>query len=238
MTPTLTALAHAFRDLFHWRVLWIVIWPMLLAILLWIILGVAFWETISRWLLIGITAIGMQDWFENIEPRWIANVIQSMGHIILFVPLVFITSLVITALFAMPALIRMVAGSDYPELQRAGGDIAHDLLNALIAIIVYVAIWLFSVPLWLMGVGLVVPLLASTFLNQRLFRYDALTEHADRVEIQALISKYQTSWWGLGLLTSLLQLVPIVNLFAPVLTALAFIHFGLARLTELRTSPK
>ena len=42
---------------------------------------------------------------------------------------------------------------------------------------------------------------------------------------------------GLGLLTGLLQFVPLLNLFAPVLTALAFIHFGLARLADLRRVP-
>ncbi len=35
-------------------------------------------------------------------------------------------------------------------------------------------------------------------------------------------------WWGLGLLTGLLQFEPLLYLFDPVLTALAFIHFGRA----------
>ena len=35
-------------------------------------------------------------------------------------------------------------------------------------------------------------------------------------------------------MTGLLQFLPLLNLFAPVLTALAFIHFGLARLEKMR----
>ncbi|MEK7769317.1 MAG: EI24 domain-containing protein, partial [Pseudomonadota bacterium] len=73
---------------------------------------------------------------------------------------------------------------------------------------------------------------------QRLFRYDALAEHASREEMQALLSTQRSSWWSLGLLTSLFQFVPFLNLFAPVLTALAFIHFGLARLAKLRQPPQ
>jgi uncharacterized protein involved in cysteine biosynthesis len=42
----------------------------------------------------------------------------------------------------------------------------------------------------------------------------------------------------LGLLTGLVQFIPFVNVFAPVLTALAFIHFCLERLAELRRSPR
>jgi hypothetical protein len=38
------------------------------------------------------------------------------------------------------------------------------------------------------------------------------------------------------LLTGLIQFVPLLNLFAAVLAGLAFIHYGLARLDEMRAS--
>lgn len=235
MTSTLDALSRAFRDLFQFKVLWIVIWPILAASSLWLVLGVAFWDVFSGWITSGLTAIGIQSWLEGVEPRWVAHGIQAAMHLILFVPLIFITALVITALFAMPALIRLVADRNYPQLKREnGGSIAGNLLNALLAIGIFVAIWVVTLPLWLIGVGVVVPFIAAAYLNQRLFRFDALAEHASHEEMQALFSQYQSSWWGLGLLTGLLQFVPLLNLFAPVLTALAFIHFGLGRLAGLR----
>ncbi len=235
MTPIIDALSRGFRDLFQLKVLWIVIWPILAAALLWVILGLTFWDTFSVWFASGLTAIGVQSWLQGVEPRWIANVIQAMAHLILFVPLVFITALVITALFAMPALIRLVEVRDYPQLKRdSGGSMAGSLLNALLALCVFVAIWVLTLPLWMIGAGLVVPFIAATYLNQRLFRYDALAEHASREEMQLLFSNYRSSWWGLGLLTGLLQFVPLLNLLAPVLTGLVFIHFGLARLSTLR----
>ena len=66
---------------------------------------------------------------------------------------------------------------------------------------------------------------------------DALAEHASREEMQTMISLHRSSWWWLGLLTGMLKFVPVLNLFAPVLTALAYIHFALARLARLRQSP-
>ena len=235
MTPILDALARAFRDLFQFKVLWIVIWPVMAAALLWLVMGVVFWGTFSGWVASGLTAIGIQSWLEGVEPRWIANGIQAVLHLILFVPLVFITALVITALFAMPALIRLVAERIYPQLRREScGSVAGNLLNALFAVGVFIAIWVLTLPLWLIGAGVVIPFIAAAYLNQRLFRYDALAEHASHEEMQTLFSKHQSSWWGLGLITGLLQFVPLLNLMAPVLTALAFIHFGLARLAELR----
>jgi len=235
MTPIFDALSRAFRDLFQFKVLWIVIWPILAAAFLWLALGVIFWDTFSGWFASGLTAIGMQSWLEGLEPRWVADGIQAIVHLILFVPLVFITALVITALFAMSALIRLVSGRDYPQLKREhGGGVAGNLLNALLAIGIFAAIWVFTLPLWLIGAGVAVPFIAATYLNQRLFRYDALAEHASREEMEAMFLRHRSSWWGLGLLTGLLQFVPFLNLFAPVLTALAFIHFGLGRLADLR----
>ena len=121
MTPVLNALSRALRDLFQFKVLWIVIWPMLAAVLLWLVLGVTFWDTFSGWIASGLNAIGIQHWLEGVEPRWVANTIQAVVHLILFVPLVFITALLITAFFAMPALIRLVADHDYPQLKRNNG---------------------------------------------------------------------------------------------------------------------
>lgn len=235
MTAIFKALACAVRDLFQFKVLWIVVWPMLAATVLWLVVGVVFWDTFSGWIASGISAIGMQAWLDGVEPRWIANGIQAVAHLIFFVPLVFISALVITAVFAMPSLIRLVADAAYPQLKReSGGSAAGNLLNALLALGIFSAIWLLTLPLWLMGLGVLLPFVAATYLNQRLFRYDALAEHASREEMQALFATHQPSWWGLGLLTGLLQFVPLLNLCAPVLTALAFIHFGLARLAELR----
>jgi len=229
------ALTLAFRDLFQFRILWIVIWPILAATLLWLVLGVAFWGTFSGWIANGLGYIGIREWLEGVEPRWVANAIQAVAHMILFVPIVFITALLITAFFAMPALIRLVADRDYPQLKREnGGSISGNLLNALIAVGIFIAIWVLTLPLWFIGVGVLVPFIAATYLNQRLFRYDALAEHASSKEMKVMFSEYQSSWWGLGLFTGLLQFVPLLNLFAAVLTGLAFIHFGLARLAELR----
>jgi uncharacterized protein involved in cysteine biosynthesis len=238
MIPVFEALSRAFRDLFRFQVLWIVIWPILVAALLWLILGVVFWSTFSGWIATGLTAIGIQTWLEGVEPRWIAYGIQGVAHLILFVPLVFITALVITALFAMPALVHLVADRDYPQLERENsGGIAGSLLNALLAIGIFIAIWFATIPLWLVGAGVVVPFIAAAYLNQRLFRYDALVEHARREEMRVIFSTYRPSLWGLGMLTGLVQFIPFFNLFAPVLAALAFIHFGLARLAELRHRP-
>ncbi|HRK79459.1 MAG TPA: EI24 domain-containing protein [Thiobacillus sp.] len=237
MTGILDALARALRDLFSLRVLWVVVWPMLVAALLWLALGVTFWHTFSGWIAQGLDAIGIQAWLAELEPVWIAHGIQALLHLMLFVPLVLLTALIITALFAMPALIRLVAERDYPELKREnGGGLVGSLWNAAVAVVLFVALWVATLPLWLIGVGVIVPFVAAAYLNQRLFRYDAIAEHASADEMAALFKSDRPGWWGLGLLTGLVQFVPLLNLFGPVLAALAFIHYGLARLERRRAA--
>ena len=231
----LDALARALRDLFSLRVLWVVIWPMLAALLLWLVLGVTFWTTFSGWMARGLDAIGIQAWLTDLEPVWIAHAIQALLHFLLFVPLVYLTALVITALFGMPALIRVVAGRDYPQLERKnGGSFVGSLWSAAIAIVLFSALWVVTLPLWLIGVGVIVPFVAAAYLNQRLFRYDAIAEHASAEEMATLFKRERGGWWGLGLLTGLVQFVPLLNLLGPVFAALAFIHYGLARLDQRR----
>ena len=137
----------------------------------------------------------MQTWLEGVEPRRAANAIQAVAHVILFVPLVFVTALLITAVFAMPALIALVAGHDYPQLKREnGGGTLGSLINGVVATAVFIAIWALVLPLWLIGAAVVVPFIAAAYLNQRLFRYDAIAEHASREEMQTMFSLHRSSW--------------------------------------------
>jgi CysZ protein len=235
MNMIIDAMVRALRDLFNLRVLWVVLWPMLVAGLLWIGLGVTFWHTFSGWIAQGLDTLGVQAWLTGLEPIWLASGIQVMLHLLLFVPLVYLTALIITALFGMTALIRVVAERDYPELQRAsGGSMIGSLWNAVIAMLLFIALWVVTFPLWLIGIGVIVPFVAAAYLNQRLFRYDALADHASADEMTGLFKSERSSWWGLGLLTGLVQFVPLLNLLGPVFAALAFIHYGLARLQQQR----
>ncbi len=239
MSAVLDALGRALRDLFSLRVLWIVVWPMLLAMLLWLVLGVTFWSTFSGWIAQGLDAVGIQAWLTDLKPAWIANAILVGLNLMLFLPLVMLTALVITALFGTPALIRVVAERDYPELVReAGGGFVGSLWNALVAVVLFLGLCLVTLPLWLIGVGVIVPFVAAAYLNQRLFRYDAIAEHATANEMDQLFRDERSSWWVLGGLTGLLQFVPLLNLLGPVYAALAFIHYGLARLEQRRTQAR
>jgi hypothetical protein len=158
---------------------------------------------------------------------------------LLLVPAVYVTALMITSLIFMPMLVNVVAGNRYPHLaRREGGSFLGSLGNGVFALVVYLAAWLLTLPFWLLGpFGFGISVLLNAWLNQRLFLYDALAEHADRGELARL--KAEAGWplYGLAAFLGLLHFLPVLNFLAPVYMGLAFTHYGLAKLDELRKRP-
>ncbi|MXS85672.1 hypothetical protein ABO04_07065 [Nitrosomonas sp. HPC101] len=235
MSGLFSALSKATINLFNPRMLWLWSWPILASVVFWWLIGTFFWTPLSGWLLTIIPADTLQNWLEASRLQVIADGMETMINLIIFMILTITTSLVITALFTMPALVSFVAKRYYPDLTpMRGGTVAGSLRNVISAIAIFIMIWVVTIPLWLTGIGLLGPLLAAAYLNQRLFFYDALCDYADNSELNTLSSMNRPARWSLGFLTGLLQFIPLLNFFAPTLTALAFIHFELARLAKLR----
>ncbi|MCL4799673.1 MAG: EI24 domain-containing protein [Burkholderiales bacterium] len=237
MSEILQAVSRAARDLLHPKMLWLVAWPLGVSLLVWLLLAVVFGDDAVAWLstTLGGSAIGrwMSEWLP------VGAVVTGLGWVllvVLLVPLVLATASVIIGIFSMPAMVEHVAGRSYPDLQyRRGGTLAGSIWNAVIGIAFFVGVGLVSLPLWL--VPPLWPFLAALlmgFLNQRMFRYDALAEHAAADEMRELFRRHRREFFGLGVLVSLLSYVPFAGLVVPVAAGLAFIHYGLARLAGLR----
>lgn len=238
MISIFEALAGAFRSLFSLRMLWLMIWPVLAAMALWAVLAFLFWTPLQnawQWL---FDYFGLAEWFTGIEPAWIGAVLQVILHLMLFVPLVMLTALVLTAIFGMDSMVNIVSERFYPALEkRRGGGIIGSSANAFTAVVVYLGLWIVTLPLWLLGpIGAVIPFITAGYLNQRLFRYDALAIHADAVELKTIVEKNKGDLWVLGILLGFVQFMPLLNFFAPVFTGLAFIHLCLGKLAQKRTA--
>ena len=230
----LEALSRALRDLPRPRILAVLFLPMLAAIVLWSTLLWVFWDTWRAWLrsLIDGTTVGA--WLAT-HASWFLGGTTVLLVVGLVLPAMFITAVVLTELIAMPQVVA-VATRSHPRLDRRGqGSTIGSLSNAVAGVIVFVALWILTLPLWLTGVGAVlVPLLNSAYLAQRLFRYDALAEHATREEYRTIITRMRWRLFGLGVILATLYYIPFVNLVAPVLSGLAFTHFCLGALERIR----
>ena len=238
MNSAISALAAALKTFFHPRMLSLVLWPMLVATALWVGTAMVFWESWVNDMSSLIQATPLEQWVAQGFLAVAVHYLIAIILVLLLLPAIYVTALLITAVFAMPLMLNHVAGKYYPALQRNhGGSNTGSIANAVAAITVYCVGWILSLPLWLFSpFALLLPLVLTACLNQRLFRYDALAEHASREEYAHIMDRSATKFYLLGLVVSLLQFVPLLNLFSPIYVALAFIHLSLAELKQLRLS--
>ena len=233
------ALLYGLANLLHPRMLWLMLWPMLVATVLWGAIALAFWERLAAAL-----AALFQRWLEpaaGFVRLDFGDATVIAAYVVLFlliVPLVYLTALFILGVFGMPKMVDHVAQRAFPALERRrGGGAAGSAWNAAAALGGMALLFLVSLPLWLLPpLWPLIPLAIFAWVNQRLLRYDALGEHADREEMARLFRERRGALLLLGLLLALLAYVPFVGFIAPVVFGLAFIRYLLGALQQMRSA--
>lgn len=236
MDKVFRALGSAVRSLVHPIILAVMVVPMALSLAVWVAVGWLAWDAWSHLVQAHVVGWMPASWTAKWDLAWLGTVAALMGAAIALAPMVIVTSLLIATLFAMPILLDHVASQSFPALERKrGGTVSGSAWNAVVALGGFLLLWVLTLPLWLIGpLALVLPLLLSANLNQRLFRYDALSEHASAAEMRWIFDQARGRLFLLGLITGLMYFIPPLNLVTPVLSALAFIHLCLCELEELR----
>lgn len=236
MHDVVAALIRAAGNLFDPRIMALVFLPMLGSLLLWGVLAWLFWGAWTGGIAGVMGSTTVAGWLQGWNAAWVVDYTATLVVLIAILPAMFVTALVITEIIAMPVIVGFVAGRYHPDLRRAaGGTLAGSIGNAVTGIAIFAALWVCTLPLWLTGIGAVLaPVLTSAYLSQRLFRYDALAEHAGHEEFVRFVRASRGDLFLLGILLSLLLYVPVVNLLLPVLSALAYTQFCLARLAVMR----
>ena len=235
-----SALLRALGSLLHPKMLALMILPLAVAIALWLGFAIAFWSEAVQWMDFQVRSIDGMQWMFTVWPlALIATHLAWIMVLLLSVPLVLAVAVVIVSVFAMPAMVGHVSRKDYPGLaMRRGGSVTGSTWNAVQAVVIFLILGAVSLPLWLLPLlWPVLPVVLLGYLNQRMFRYDALADHAGVDEIVELIRRHRLEFFGLGLVLAVLATVPFFGFFMPVYGGLVFIHFGLGRLQVLRSEP-
>jgi hypothetical protein len=225
MSEIVLALGRACRSLLHPRMWLLMIWPGALATLFW---GVMLMLGGSRLLGALQTWLSGFDLYRDAVQLWPLSLIATaLGYVLLlsvFVPLVLITASLIIGVFSMPMIVALVAGRHYPGLARqAGGSLAGSLGNALWSCAGLAGLALLSLPLWVIPLlWPLIPVALFGWFNQRLFRYDALAEHASADELRLLTDRHAGHYLLLGVILALIGHIPVLGFFMPVLGGLAF----------------
>jgi len=229
----LSALRRALPVFASARILSVVFLPLAGAAVVFVTIAWWTWTPLVDW-----TAVTLFD-----APRGATGVPTGWGVIaaaiatfLAFVALALVTALVAIAVLAMPMIVSAVAARDFVALERRrGGTFAGSVVNAIVAVMVFVPLWIAS--LFLLAVPplfVAASLVLSAWLNQRLLRYDALAEHADAGELTDIVRGARGKLFGLGLLLAPLSYVPIVNFFAPLYAGVAFTYLCLDELAARR----
>jgi CysZ protein len=236
----LSALLRAFASLLHPKMLLLMILPLAIAIILWLGLAFAFWSEAVQWIDFHVKSTDSVQWMLTVWPlALIATHLASIVLLLVSVPLVLVVAVVVVSILAMPAMVNHVSGREYPSLARLqGGGMAGSVWNAVQAVFVFLFLAVVTLPLWFFPLFWpVLPVLLFAYINQRLFRYDALAEHASAEEIAELVRRHRFEFFGLGLLLAVLTHIPVFGFFMPVYAGLAFIHYCLEKLRDLRADP-
>jgi CysZ protein len=233
------ALLYGIANLLHPRMLWLMVWPMLVALVFWGAVAVAFWGRLAAAL-----AALFQRWLEPAAGfvRFdFGDATVVAAYVVLFlliVPLVYLTALFILGVFGMQKMVDYVAQRSFPALERKrGGSLGGSVWNGTATLGGIALAFTVSLPLWLLPpLWPLIPLAIFTWANQRLLRYDALAEHADREEMMRLFRERRGALLLLGLALALLAYVPLVGFIAPVAVGLAVIRYCLGALQEMRAA--
>jgi CysZ protein len=236
MNNIVTAITEAFKSLFQPRMLALVLWPMLVAVVIWVTAALFFWDSWVAGLNGVIQSSPVEQWVSHGILAVVSHYLVAIVLMMLLLPAIYVTALAITAVFAMPIMVNHVAQKYFPDLERRhGGSTTGSIVNTMVAVVIYCVGWIISLPLWLFSpLAIVLPIILMAYLNQRLFRYDALAEHASQDEYEQVVEQSTIKLYLLGGLVGLVQFVPLLNLFSPVYVGLAFIHLCLAELDQLR----
>lgn len=233
----LGALGYGLVNVFHPRMLWLMVWPMLVSLAVWLSVAFVFWARLAVWI-----AEVFKRWADPVA-GWVpfdlgtaATFIANFMLLVLFFPLVYLTALFILGVFGMDKMVNHVAAQISPSPERRrGGGIAGSVWNGLVSVGGMVLLFLASLPLWLIPpLGPIAVLAILSWVNQRLLRYDALAQHAEKAEMSRIFVERRGGLYSLGLVLALAGYVPLLNLLAPVVFGLAFIRYLLGALQDLR----
>jgi hypothetical protein len=240
MNDVARALGRALASQFHPRMLWLAVWPFLVALVAWGVLGFVFRQGAVAWLVDVATGSWIGHWIAT-GFSWLGlddGLGFMMGVVwfgIVFAAMV-LTALLIIATVAMPTVVAHVASRDYPTLAaKHGGSYLGSLGNALWVGIAFVIGFVLTIPLWLVApFAFLVPLFWWGWSTARMFRYDALVAHASDEERRTLVARHGRAFLAIGMIVSLLNFVPPLFFIVPILGGLAFTHYALHALAQLR----
>ena len=265
MNPMIDAFLRAAMYCLHPRVIALSFLPLAVMVAASLGLGYFFWNDAVDFLRLQLTGWAwlewLGQWLDRMGLEGVRLVLAPALLLFASIPFIVVASLLMVAVFMMPAMVSLVSERRFAGLERKrGGSFWGSLAWSLGSTLAACLALLLSVPLWLIPpLVLILPPLIWGWLTYRVMAYDALAEHASTEERRLLFKTHRLQLLGIGIVSGYLGALPSVLwasgamfiAMAPVLVPLAiwiymlvfafaslwFAHFSLAALAQLRALP-
>ncbi len=139
--------------------------------------------------------------------------------------------------FMLPVLIILIAGIFqektihrveriyYPDTVRdkepqLWPDLIHDIRFTLFALSLNILV----LPFYFFGIGFIISIVLNSYLLGREFFESAAGYHVGKPEAKSIGKQNKVSVYGGGLIITLITLVPVLNLFAPIFAIVWMVH--------------
>ncbi|NUN06451.1 MAG: EI24 domain-containing protein [Bdellovibrio sp.] len=237
MNSIFNALRQSVTALFKFHMFLLVLVPPLLSFLGMLFVVILYWAPVMTAMTGFFSALSLFQWLQAVTgladfAYWTSIVFLFL----MFIPMGYLLAILLTSLLAMPLVLKWVGSADFKHLQKKrGGTVVGSVWNTLFATVIYIAVFIGTLPLWLIpGLQIAVPLCLAAWLNKKVFVYDVLQDYASREEYQEILKQHGRPLYGMGLLLGLTSYIPLAFFFVPVVSALSYTYYGLKALEELR----
>lgn len=265
MNPMIDAFLRAAMYCLHPRVIALSFLPLAVMVAVSLGLGYFFWNDAVDFLRLQLAGWAWMEWLgqwlDRMGLEGVRLVLAPALLLFASIPFIVVASLLMVAVFMMPAMVSLVSERRFAGLERKkGGSFWGSLVWSLGSTLAACLALLLSVPLWLIPpLVLILPPLIWGWLTYRVMAYDALADHASTEERRLLFKTHRLTLLGIGIVSGYLGALPSVLwasgamfiAMAPVLVPLAiwiymlvfafaslwFAHFSLAALAQLRALP-
>jgi len=240
MTLVLASFGRALRSQLHPRMIALLALPFVATLVFWIVAAIWLFDPVHeavRGLIVGPDRLPwLAGWTGLLGMQRAGALATALLAVLLLAPLMFVIALVLVSIVATPVVTRHLSRGPYADVAVLGRwSVLGGVGTALMALLIFTAGYLLTLPLWLIPfAAVVVPWFWWSWLTARILRVDSLAEHATPGEREALIARHRHGYLILAMLVTLLNYLPPFFLVTPVLSSLAFGHFSLAALRDLR----
>lgn len=214
MRAVLSSYRRALRAQFSRKMLLLSAAPLFMSVLLW---GVALYFG-AQPLIDTVQAIFTENgWFasgsglmRSMGLGMVQTLVVPLVALLLLLPLMICTSLLFMGVAAMPAIGRHVGMRDYPDLEKKhGGSILGSVLVNLSAVLVFVLLWLATLPLYFFPpLALLVHALLWGALTARVMSYDALADYASADELKSVRQRHRRALLVIGTISGAAGALP------------------------------